>query len=95
MSTTKRTTLVTAALIAVVAGVFPNFSFVTRKYLGGKKQYVMILLVAFLCEMAVYMTYNLKKSELVRGEKLCAVKLSLVIHITRSRTWCGEARTRP
>ena len=72
-----------AALIAVVAGVCsPIFSFVTRKYLGGKKQYVMILgLVAFLCEMAVYMTYNLKKSELVRGEKLCAVKPLIALYI--------------
>jgi len=72
-----------AALIAVVAGVCsPIFSFVTRKFLGGKKQYVMILgIVAFLCEMAVYMTYNLKKDDLVRGEKLCDVKPLVALYV--------------
>jgi len=72
-----------AALIAVVAGVCsPIFSIITRKFLGGKKEYVMILgIVAFLCEMSVYMAYDLQKDDLKRGEKLCDVKPLLGLYV--------------
>lgn len=72
-----------AALIAVVAGVMsPVFSIVTRKFLGGKKEYVMIFgIVAFLCEMAVYMAYDLNTDNLKRGEDLCDVKPLLVLYV--------------
>lgn len=72
-----------AALIAVVAGLCsPVFSFVTRRVLGGRKMPVMILgIVAFLVEMTVYMAYDLRTDELVRGEKLCGVGPLLTLYV--------------